>query len=167
MAQTFIHTGTHTSIPDSASPGLLFVRYLLPILDSLDPESVAAELDNALTPDSTFTINGGQALTAEKVRPMQLMRSKKVSSFGHEVKAAWDIDLGGGARTVMYESISTTVMKQDPQALELPVPEITIIELVATPGAGVGGYRAKSMRTYMHPASINQRTAALFGAANQ
>jgi hypothetical protein len=167
MAQTSTHTGSYQSIPDSASPGLVFLKGLLPILDSLDPESKGGPMTAALAPGATFSINGGPSLTTDQIRPMQMMRCKRVARFGHDVRAAWDVASGpGGARTVMYESVSTTVFNDDPQSTELPVAEFTVMELIpaaGTGGDGIAGLRAKVMRTYMNPAAVTQRAAMLFG----
>lgn len=61
MAQTTIHHGPSASIPTdgaSASPGLLFLKRFLAVLDSLVPEEVQT-LTEYLAPGATFAINGG------------------------------------------------------------------------------------------------------------
>lgn len=162
MAQTFTHTGPYQAISDSSSPGLVFLKTFLPVLDSLDPEKGDA-MAGFLTPGATFSINGLPGATVDKIQPMRKIRSERVARFGHDVRAAWDVASGpDGARTVMYESVSTTVYKDDPQGLELPVAEFTVMDLVPA-GDGVAGLKAKVLRTYMNASAVTQRAAMLFG----
>lgn len=89
MAATSIHVGDLHSTPDSASPGLLFLKYLIPMLDSLKPEGEALALTAVMAPGATFTIdNNNPPSTTEQVLPLLLVRAQKLASFGHELHRA-------------------------------------------------------------------------------
>jgi len=158
MASTTIHHGSYQSIPTSASPGLLFLKAFLPILDSLDPADVAL-LSRHLSPDATFAINNGTAMPAENVLPMLSTRGQKLSAFGHDVRIAWDIAKEDGSRTLMYESTSSTVFKEDAEGAVAEVKEFNIIELVP---AG-GGLKADELRTFMDASPVSERARAAMG----
>ncbi|KAL1861756.1 hypothetical protein VTK73DRAFT_6932 [Phialemonium thermophilum] len=164
MAKTTIHSGLHSAIPSDASPGLLYLKQLLPIIDSLDGATSGPALLAALTPDATFSVNGGNPATPDQVAAMLAGRGERVARFGHELCSAWDVehDDGSGRRTLLYESVSTTVFRADPDATELPVYEFSVVELVPTPGGGLAGYRARETRTFMNAFVVNQKAAQLY-----
>ncbi|EON98209.1 hypothetical protein UCRPA7_6264 [Phaeoacremonium minimum UCRPA7] len=164
MAQTTIHHGPSTSIPSGASPGLQFLKGFLAVLDSLDPDQVQT-LTNFLTPDAAFAINGGAPVPTEQVLSMLTMRGQKLARFGHEVHVAWDIESGAGSRTVMYESTSVTVFKDDPAAAEIRVREFNIVELV---GGGQDGasWKAKELRTFMDASAVYKHAQSLQAKAD-
>src|SRR6516164_7729350 len=107
--KVFIHYGSYESIPQNASPGLLFLKELLPRLDSLEPDAKPITL--FLAPGAGFVVNGGNPSTIDVVQSMFKMRSEKLSLFRHDVKVAWDIEKSDMKRTVMYESVSVTTFK--------------------------------------------------------
>jgi hypothetical protein len=165
MAQTHIHHGSYQQIPPTASPGLLFLHSFLPVLDALEPSGSSSQsLSNFLAPGATFAINSGAAVTAEQVLPMLEMRGKMLARFGHDVHTAWDIahpdnNGEGETRTVMYESTSFTVFKNDPERAEALVKEFNVIELAAEGGE----WKATALRTYMDSSPVTQRAQALRG----
>lgn len=151
MASTTIHQGSYQSIPVDASPGLLFLKAFLPILDSLNAEDVAT-LSDYLTAEATFTINNGTPVQSEHVLPMLSMRSQKLSKFGHDLHIAWDIAKADGNRTLLYESTSSTVFKEDAESVEAKVKEFNIVELVSVDA----GFRARDLRTYMDASPVSE-----------
>ena len=161
MAQTTIHKGSYQSIPDSASPGLVYLKNTLPALDSLDAAASASALSASVAPGVTFTLNGAPPVGLQEVLAAHSTRSEKVARMAHDVLTAWDIvnDPSSGARTVIYESANITAFKPEPDN-ELPSHEVTIIELV--PGDG-GSLKATSLRTYLNAAQVAQKAIALFG----
>ncbi|CAM6104452.1 unnamed protein product [Calypogeia fissa] len=87
---------------------------------------------------------------------MLKMRSEKVSVFHHSVKKCWDLEREDGKRTVMYESISTTVLKCDPEEKAVEIPEFNVVELEEMEG-GVEGLGAYELRVYMDAQPVMQR----------
>lgn len=167
MEPTTTHTGSHLAIPDTASPGLVFLKHFLPVLDSLEVNSeTSLALTAVLAPGATFTVNGGPPQTTEQILPMLLMRAQKLAAFGHNVSQAWDIPSAnsGGGRTLMYEGTSSTVFKEDPEGLEVKVAEFNIVELVPVGQAegGLAGFRAAELRTFMDAAPVTERAAMIF-----
>ncbi|KAH9893090.1 hypothetical protein F4778DRAFT_784547 [Xylariomycetidae sp. FL2044] len=169
MAQTTIHQGPYESIPSTASPGLLFLKELLPVLDSLEPDQAA--LRSLLSPDATFTSNAHPTNSLNTVLPLFARRGEKVARFHHEVSYAWDIaaEPGGsttaGARTVLYESVSTTVFKGDPDANEAKVKEFNIVELA--PKKAGGPLHAVALRTIMDASPVTKLAQALIASKAQ
>ena len=171
MSQVSIHRGPYTAIPADASPGLLFLRALLPELDSLGPFDGTPKLMSLLAPSAVFVINGGAPMPARDVLPMFERRAETVAEFRHEVDVAWDMargndgDGGVGARTVMYESTSVTVCKDDPEGVEVRVRECNVLELVpAREGDGEGGaagFKAVELRAFLDGAAVASRAQAL------
>ncbi|KAL8289808.1 hypothetical protein RB601_005644 [Gaeumannomyces tritici] len=167
MATTSLYEGGLHSIPDSASPGLRFLKYLLPVLDSLNPEGEALALTAVMAPGATFTVNNNPPSTTEQVLPLLLVRAQRLASFGHELHRTWDVAKPGGGRTVMYESTSTTIMSEDPELQPIAVREFNVVELVAV-GQGEGGFagfKAAGLRTYMDAGPIRMRAATLHAQA--
>jgi hypothetical protein len=160
MALTTIHQGPYQDIPSSASPGLLFLKSFLPLLDSL-VEDELSQLPALLAPQATFRINNAPPTPAEKVLPMLSMRAAKVARFAHEVETAWDIPRGGG-RTVAYESTSVTVFKDDKEEVECKVKEFNLIELVEVEE---GAWKAETLKTWMDSAPVTDRAKAVMGAS--
>jgi hypothetical protein len=161
MTETHIHKGPYSEIPATASPGLLFLKSLLPALDSLGPFKDTPELSNYLAPDATFVMNGGAAIPAVSVLQMLPKRGEKLSKFHHDVHMAWDFAAvdGSGTRTVMYESTSTSCFKLDPEAEEIKVAEFNIIELVPTVDSvtGVTELKALQLRAFLDGAPVTAR----------
>lgn len=176
MTEASIHRGPYTAIPPTASPGLLFLRDLLPALDSLGPfdakpsEHGAAAADQPLpppdlrqylAPGATFIMNGGPPIQAVDVLQMLPKRSERLSRFHHDVRMAWDVaaDDGSGRRTVMYESTSISTFKADPDAVEVRVAEFNVVELVpvADPATGKTSLKALQLRAFLDGAPVTSR----------
>jgi hypothetical protein len=168
MAQTHVHRGTYQSIPDDASPGLLFLRAILPALDSLGPFKGTPELATYLAPNATFIINNGAPVEASQVLGMLEMRASKLTSFEHVVQSAWDVDNGNGSRTVMYESASVTVFAEDKEGVQVRIREFNIIELAASSdGKGIHGLHAVQLRAYLDGSPVTERATAMMAVAKQ
>lgn len=159
MVTVTIHRGPYPAIQNDSSPGLRFLRLFLTASDSLSKDDHNL-LPNYLHPDATFTINNNPAVKPDQMLPMLAMRSTKVSKFGHDVHTSWDIAEDDGGRTVMYESTSFTVFKEDPQSAEVRVNEFSIIELSKCDG---GELKAIKLRTYMDPAPVSERAQLVMG----
>jgi hypothetical protein len=160
MAKTFIHNGPHQAITSDSSPGLRFLKELIPALDSLDPEK--NPMSRYLTPTAHFITNGADPAPADAVAAMMKMRSEKVQVFNHTVKTAWDVEREQGKRTVMYESTSMTTIKGDPDVRAIKVPEFSVIELEPMEG-GFDGLGAYELRVYMDPQPVMQRFKEIGG----
>ncbi|KAK9384204.1 hypothetical protein V1515DRAFT_422445 [Lipomyces mesembrius] len=99
---------------------------------------------------------------------MVRVRSSKLSFFYHQVKHAWDLPApsvtadgcSSGRRTVLYESVSVTKFKDDPQQLPVQVPEFNVIEL--EPSASESGkFVAVELRSYLDPKPVMHRREQL------
>lgn len=165
MTETHIHRGPYNEIPATASPGLLFLKSLLPALDSLGPFNGTPELSMYLAPNATFIMNSGAAIPAASILQMLPKRGEKLSKFRHDVHMAWDIAAtdGSGKRTVMYESTSTSCFKLDPEAVEIKVGEFNIVELVLTEDSvtGVTELKALQLRAFLDGAPVTSRAQML------
>ncbi|KAK9366867.1 hypothetical protein V1509DRAFT_208288 [Lipomyces kononenkoae] len=159
-SQTSEHVGDYHFIPDNASPGLLFLKEFLPAVDSLDESPPIAKF---LSPDVRF-IGGGGIVGRDVLESMFRGRSSRLSSFGHRVKKAWDIaspsvEIDGSVRncrTVLYESISITIFKHDPEQVPVEVPEFSVIELEPSP-SDPGKFVAVEVRFWMDPKPVMDR----------
>jgi hypothetical protein len=161
MAQTHTHTGSHHSIPPTASPGLRFLASFLPAVDGSDPSA----LSPFLAPGAVFVINGAEATPAETIVAMMEMRARRLKTFRHELKRAWDVDCGGGKRTVLYESVSVTVFRDDRDEKAVEVVEFSTVELEAVEGGVEGlGLRATVLKTFMDTNPIMLRLKQIGGS---
>ncbi|KAH8885555.1 hypothetical protein GQ53DRAFT_751245 [Thozetella sp. PMI_491] len=77
-----------------------------------------------------------------------------VSKFLHDVHTVWDVGKEDGKRTILYESTSTTVFKDDEEGQEIKVKEFNIIELAT---GDKGTLTAVELRTYMDPSPVSAR----------
>jgi hypothetical protein len=166
MPEVHVHYGSYDSIPQAASPGLVFLRKFLPALDSLQPS--LNPISPFLAPTATFIMNGNSSQPVDQILPMLDTRSKHLAKFHHKVTVAWDIeqeDDGSSRerRTVMYESSSITVFKHDPEKLEISVREFNIVELERSKEAGGDeqGFVAVELRSYMDAGPIKERAATI------
>ena len=146
MPEAFMHHGPYPLISSDASPGLRFLKAILRALDSLQPSS--SPLAPFLASNALFIFNSGEPVAANQIIAMLNSRAAKLDAFHHDVKFAWDVGMGDGRRTVMYESISVAVHKNDPEKVEVKVPEFNIIELVPTE-KGFEGLVAVELRSYI------------------
>jgi hypothetical protein len=168
MAKAHIHTGPHHAIPSTASPGLRFLKAFLPAVDSLNPG--ADPLGQYLTPNAVFIINGGEPMPAETIIGMMKMRSQRLKTFRHDLKHAWDVEMDDGRRMVMYEAVSVTIFRDDPDEKAIEVPEFSTIKLEPVDGeegAGVAGFEglaASVLKTFMDANPIMLRLKQIGGA---
>ncbi|KAF7513383.1 hypothetical protein GJ744_009804 [Endocarpon pusillum] len=156
MPEAFIFMGPYPLISSDASPGLRFLKAILQALDSLEPS--ISPLAPFLAPDALFIFNSGEPVAANQIIAMLHSRAAKLDAFHHDMKIAWDVEKGDGRRTVMYESMSVTVHKNDPEKVELKVPEFNIIELVPME-KGFEGLVAVELRSYIGTNPIVQRVS--------
>ncbi|KAK3191953.1 hypothetical protein K4F52_001996 [Lecanicillium sp. MT-2017a] len=161
MTETQTHKGPYCDIPANASPGLLFLKRLLPALDSLGPFDGELDLKRYLAPGATFVMNGGPAMAADGILQMLPKRSARLSKFHHDVHMAWDITAtdGSGRRTVMYESTSISAFELDPEKAEVKVGEFNIVELVPVTDSvsGVTELKALQLRAFLDGAPVTAR----------
>lgn len=91
-------------------------------------------------------------------------RSEAVFEFGHELGRAWDIDQGvvdGKAkRELMFESVSQTVLRADPDKVRIAVAEFSVVELEADES---GELKVVEIRTWMNGSAVAARRAAITG----
>lgn len=73
---------------------------------------------------------------------------------------AWDVEKDDGKRTVMYESVSVTVFKKDPERKEIKVPEFNVMELEPME-KGFAGLVGVELRSYLETTPITQRLSEL------
>ncbi|OAA69490.1 hypothetical protein ISF_02760 [Cordyceps fumosorosea ARSEF 2679] len=180
-AGAHVHCGPYDAIADTASPGLLFLRRLLPALDSLGPfdddarhhrdagagpqqeqKQPPSDLIDLLAPGATFVMNGGPALPAVDVLQMLPKRAARLTRFHHDVRMAWDVAArdGSGRRTVMYESSSLSTFRADPEAVEVRVAEFNVVELVpvvADEDTGRTELRALQLRAFLDGGPVTSR----------
>jgi len=142
MAETHIHHGSHQSIPDTASPGLVFLREMMNAVDSphQDPSPVA----KLITDDARFIFNGIPATSLDDVFEKLRMRGTQLRKYVHEGEIAWDIAKADGTRTVMYEATTIVEFKEDPEGVEAKVRDFGVMEIVLQEGS----WRAKESRTF-------------------
>jgi hypothetical protein len=157
MPQVYIHHGPLSTISQTASPGLIFLKNFLPALDSLDPAS--SPVRSFLAPNATFIFNNGAPTPSSDILSMIESRSEMLSKFYHEVRLAWDTEKEeDGKRTVMYESTSITVFKEDPEQFEVRVREFNVIELEVDEH---GVLKAVELRVFMDATPVQDHRSKL------
>lgn len=152
MSVTTIYKGPYQTIGADSSPGLLYLKAFLQTIDSLEIDHVA-ELPKLLHPDAIFAVNNNPGVRAADTLSMFQKRPAKVAKFGHDTHTSWDIAHGDGSRTVMFESTSFTVLREDEEGVETRVREFSVLELVRWDG----GLRALELKTYMDPSPAIER----------
>jgi hypothetical protein len=97
-------SGQLSAIPQTASPGLQFLKEYLPCLDSDN----AVVLDNHVKPSATLISNGGQPMPLKEISQMFEKRAEMLSLFTHTAHPieAWDMEREMGERTVIFHSVS-------------------------------------------------------------
>lgn len=95
------------------------------------------------------------------------MRSQRLKTFRHDLKAAWDVELddGTGRRMVLYESVSVTVFRDDPDEKAVEVAEFSTVELEpADGGEGFEGLAASVLKTFMDANPVMSRMRQISGS---
>ncbi|KAJ5118250.1 hypothetical protein N7448_009965 [Penicillium atrosanguineum] len=183
-----IHHGPYDSIPDTASPGLKFLKRFLPAMDSArDSDDQIAPL---FTPNAPIIIGSNPPTFAYRTTPLMQVRSDHFSHFHHDVHVAWDIDLVGPndpsnkisseseefvsatrvnlyaplpgnirmKRTVLYEATSETIFADDPDQFMVKVREFSVIDLQ---GKDDEDLQVVEMRIFTDSRPVQARAAAL------
>ncbi|KAM0819209.1 hypothetical protein AB5N19_05024 [Seiridium cardinale] len=161
MATTSIHIGSLESIPGGASPGLLFLKELLPSWDALGkpPKPVREFFNN----ETSFATNSNDPTPVGQVLQGLIKRVDRLAKLHREVTAAYDIGKEDGTRTVIFEAINSRVLKNDPSNTEVKGKEVTVLELKPVDGKLV----AVEVRTTLenHALSVHQRKLGGAGGA--
>ncbi|KAK9772451.1 putative SnoaL-like domain-containing protein [Seiridium cardinale] len=161
MATTSIHIGSLESIPGGASPGLLFLKELLPSWDALGkpPKPVREFFNN----ETSFVTNSNDPTPVGQVLQGLIKRVDRLAKLHREVTAAYDVGKEDGTRTVIFEAINSRVLKNDPSNTEVKGKEVTVLELKPVDGKLV----AVEVRTTLenHALSVHQRKLGGAGAA--
>jgi hypothetical protein len=161
------YVGFIDDIPHTASPGLLFLQKILPALDSLDSRDVIISLCSP----SAIVINNANEPVPTVKPPREMVgdkftkRAASLTSIHRELHRAWDIDMGNGQRTVIYESRNHYYFKADPKA-DVVMAEAGTIGLEPVhesleSSRGLGGFWATELRSWHDPASIRRKREEL------
>jgi hypothetical protein len=95
--------------------------------------------------------------------PALQMRSQSLLKFERDIHRVWDVeDAQHKKRTVLYESTTTTVFKQDSEKKEVAVREFGIVELVHVDKGGFQGYKASELRSFLDPSKVMERANEVF-----
>lgn len=155
---TSIHQGSIDSISSTSSPGLLFLKTFLPILDSLD-ETPAITLH--VFPQVKFITNGDSPISLENILEMFRMRHKMLQYFKHEVSKAWEIPgKEGGGCTIIFESVSSTQFKDDEHKIGVAEMNVWELEREGTDGE----LKLVEAKCWMDPAVIHNHAKEIVGA---
>lgn len=131
----------------------------MPALDSLEPSS--DRLLALLSPDAVFIMNGGDPAPAATIASQLAKRGTMVAAFRHDVARAWDVEQADGSRNVLFESVSTTVLKADQEAQEIKVSEFGAVKLAPCPeGKGAKGIWATEIKSWLNPQAVMERMKA-------
>ncbi|KAH6660813.1 hypothetical protein BKA67DRAFT_549267 [Truncatella angustata] len=160
MATTSVHIGSYESIPSSASPGLVFLKELLPSWDALGkPSKPVREFFNN---ETVFVTNSNDPTPVGQVLQGLIKRVDRLAKLHREVSVAYDIGKEDGSRTVIFEAINTRVLKNDPSNTEVKGKEVTILELKPVDGKLV----ALEARTTLENHALNVHQRKIGGGAN-
>ncbi|KAI0127902.1 hypothetical protein BJ170DRAFT_393684 [Xylariales sp. AK1849] len=151
MAAVTIHQGSYESIPAGASPGLLFVKELLPSFDSLGKPAIPVR--SFFNETTKFVTNSNDPSPVGQVLQGLVKRVERLAKLYHEVHTVYDIASEDGSRTVIFEATNVRVFKKDSEQRECKVKEVTVLEL--KPSAD-GKLEAVEVRTTMENQAITQ-----------
>ncbi|CAI7584154.1 unnamed protein product [Penicillium manginii] len=143
---TSIHHGPYETIPPTASPGLLFLKSFLPAVDTLDP--TIHPLSPLFTPNAPILICINLPSTASATFPLLKVRiwdinlsqkdaattneTENNSKHGMSDKTTLYAPLPGLMhlkRTAMFEAMSSTNFRNDPDEFVVKVREFNILDL--------------------------------------
>jgi hypothetical protein len=153
---TIIHEGHIDTIPNDASPGLVFLKNFLPVLDSLEAKP---HISPFLAPNAQFSSNRDPPTTQEDTERMLAMRSTMLDKFYHVVSKVWEIPNRRGC-TIIFDSESVTQFRGD--EIEVRVAELNIWELQNDDKGVLKFVQGKS---YMDPDPVKSRAKALFSTS--
>jgi hypothetical protein len=140
--------------------GLQFLKSFIPALDSLESDNT--ELTRLLSPTAVFIMNNGPPAPAPVVVSQLAGRGKVLDKFWHDITRAWDVEADtdgkGTKRTVLFESVSTTILKleKDPEQKEVKVAEFAAVTLEACSE----GYWATEIKSWLDPSPVRDRMKA-------
>lgn len=118
-----IHHGPYESIPETASPGLQFLKRFLPAMDSLTPSEET--IRPLFTPNAPILVGSDPPTSASQATPIMQVRGRHISHFRHHVHIAWDIDLSEPDRPSRLnesETQESTSSSQGETKLYAPLP---------------------------------------------
>lgn len=100
------------------------------------------------------------------------MRSQMLKDFHHDVTRAWDIEASdgkNGARTVMVDWTSTTILKQDAEGKPIEISEFGVIHLGPCDASSRGfqGLWAIKLETWMDTSPVRNRMAEVMAAKQE
>src|SRR6202000_1257755 len=97
------YNGQLASIPDTSTPGLVFLKSYVPLLDSASPP-----MGDLASPNAVLITNGGPPMKVTDLAPMFSMRAEALDLFSHMEKdmQVWDLEGDAGKRTVIWSSVS-------------------------------------------------------------
>lgn len=176
---TSIHHGPYESIPDTSSPGLQFLKRFLPALDSLTPSDET--LRSLFTPNAPILAGSNPPMSAHRATPIMEVCGRHMSQSHHHVHIAWVIDLSNATavsadvdadanlyaplagkipmkRTVMFEAMSETIFKADPDQIPIKVRESNILDLG---GRNEDDLQVVEMRIFFDSKPAQARAASL------
>lgn len=171
------YTGLLEGIPSTASPGLLFLKAWLPAIDSLEAAehrnlnflvSPSALIYNNSKPPNLLATDPELAI---KGRPQskEAKRARALKSMSRELRRAWDFQKEGEMETrlVFFESNNQYIFKGDAgnpvlmaEAATLELERVSEQDQAGQHG-GVGGWRAKEVRSWHSPEPIITRRMQL------
>ncbi|KAK9352281.1 hypothetical protein V1505DRAFT_395737 [Lipomyces doorenjongii] len=135
MSQKSVHVGEYHSIPDDSSPGLVFLKKFLPVLDSLDENT---SIGDFVLPETRFIV-GDNVTNADSLATMFRIR-RFTGAFGSS----------GWLQQRQTYAVSITKFQDDPQQLPVQVPEFNVIELEPS-ASDSGKFVAVELRSYLDP----------------
>lgn len=151
-----------TAIPESASPGLVFMKHLMTEVDRLPPN--ADTFKRLASVDAKFVINDMGEMDRDAVlEALSGPRVEMLKGFWHDISRAWDVESEDGeTRTVMLESKSYSAFKDDYEDMKpLKVPEFSVLELVKDE-KGLNGWLLVKDITWMNEVTpFEQRQAEM------
>jgi hypothetical protein len=164
------YAGSIEDIPSTSTPGLLFIKTLLPLTETPAHSFVLA---NLYSPSIIFKNNAAPPINLSTVKASGKpeKRNNAIEAINLNFRYAWDMDLGNGRRTVIYECEKYYVFKADPEN-PLYMPVVGILELEKVPEearrgedgdgeVGVAGYWATETRNWFDRVDMLKKREAL------
>lgn len=171
------YVGLLEDIPSTASPGLLFLKAWIPAIDSLE-DAEHRNLNYLVSPSALIHNNSKPPRVlatdpeiAIKGRPdsKEAKRARALKSASRKLRRAWDIQKEGEPETrlVFFEGINQYIFNEDAgdpvvmaEAVILELERVSEEDQTGQHG-GVGGWRAKEVRSWHDPEPIRTRRGQL------